>query len=249
MKRRRRLEFDIPPNAGGAARRAAAAIVEHLQDVGGDFAGGGTVFYTPEEWARRGERVAPGSALVIVHDGPLATFFSYDYSDYDAIEGMREALQRAGFFSEQDSTWHSNVFPLQAGQRLGLSGADVGTDQHTTFTVMPGEEEDAGKWWVLLDAWDCDPNVDDGCVNYDGFNVGGVHDSVAEAVAEAIELAADDARHDDSTTVAVRLVRSPGAPPEHLRYLKTGAAAMRRPRRFGPPARQLQTPRDVRRRR
>lgn len=77
--------------------------------------GGCKAFHDPKTWIPqfgRGGEAPKNAVLVVAHDGGDARcFFNYDYCDYESIEVMREALERIGYYSEQDTTWYSIVYP------------------------------------------------------------------------------------------------------------------------------------------
>lgn len=94
-------------------KKIASVVKSVIKDVMGReaFGGGCRAFWTPEEWQARKEQYGTNSKLVLVHDGgDLARFCSYDYQDYDAVERLNQALEKAGYYFEQCTTWYSAVY-------------------------------------------------------------------------------------------------------------------------------------------
>jgi hypothetical protein len=92
---------------GQAAYTAIIALLKKKRIKIGD----GKVFYSPAEWAARGERYGNNAELVIVYDGErLGDAFSYDRENYKMIEEMDETLKATGTYSEQCTTWYSAIY-------------------------------------------------------------------------------------------------------------------------------------------
>lgn len=75
--------------------------------------GGCSAFHMPRTWMPEfaGKDAPEHAVLAIAHDGGDARiFFNYDYCEYESIEVMREALERIGYWSEQQDSWYSLVF-------------------------------------------------------------------------------------------------------------------------------------------
>ena len=70
-------------------------------------------FHDPSTWD---DDYGTRSSLVVVHDGgDLARYFNWDYCDYDAVERMRLALEKIGYYPEQCATWYSAIYPISGG--------------------------------------------------------------------------------------------------------------------------------------
>jgi len=73
--------------------------------------GGGKVFYSPQEWAARGELYAKRSVLVVVYDGGAhRSAMTLDAEQYDLNEEMQQALRDAGFYFEEGTGWYGGVY-------------------------------------------------------------------------------------------------------------------------------------------
>ena len=89
--------------------RIAKAIVKRL---GADADGGGCqAFYSPKQWAARGEEYGLKASLIVVHDGGAAApYFNMDYCDYKNQEQMIEALSKIGYWAEQCTSWYTAIY-------------------------------------------------------------------------------------------------------------------------------------------
>jgi hypothetical protein len=86
-------------------------IIETIEKVVGKQLD--SVFYTPEEWAARGEEYGTKSALVVTHDGgDHASYFNFDYMRYKSIDKMMEALAAIGYYAEQCTCWYSAIYKI-----------------------------------------------------------------------------------------------------------------------------------------
>lgn len=100
----------------GRAREIADGIAQWLADyIGHAPSGGGCkAFFSPEDWAARGERYGHLSELVLVHDGgDLAPFCNPDYGHLKASDAFSEFLSdRFGVFVEPCTGFYSAVYPI-----------------------------------------------------------------------------------------------------------------------------------------
>jgi hypothetical protein len=75
------------------------------------------IFYSPAEWAARGEDHGLKSELIIVYDGEeIGKLFSFDQdarSDYAHMEAMREELATLGMYSEECTCWYSAIYEIK----------------------------------------------------------------------------------------------------------------------------------------
>lgn len=111
-------------------KNIATIIKSVIKDVMGReaFGGGCRAFFTPDEWKARKEKYGLESQLVLVHDGgDLARFCSYDYQDYDAVECLSKALEKAGYFIEQCTTWYSAVYKSYKKETINASNTSLQT--------------------------------------------------------------------------------------------------------------------------
>ena len=104
-------DLDIPEGLSPKGRAAADAILAKMRADGRANAGGCKVFYSPAEWAARGEDYGLESVLIVCHDGgEHAAYFNMDYLEYNLMEQMVQALNAAGVWVEQCTSWYSAVY-------------------------------------------------------------------------------------------------------------------------------------------
>jgi len=104
-------EWGLPENP--KRRKVAEAFKAAAIEVWGRLpnTGGCQTFYTPEEWAERGEQYGLNSELIICHDGgEVSNLVSYDAEDYQKIDEMISALNKRGYWVEQCTCWYSAVY-------------------------------------------------------------------------------------------------------------------------------------------
>jgi hypothetical protein len=70
------------------------------------FTGGGKIFYSPMEWAQRGERYGRNSKLIVTYDG------APDIRDVVVRFSDGLGLDRFGLFIEHISGWCSGVYRI-----------------------------------------------------------------------------------------------------------------------------------------
>jgi hypothetical protein len=108
-----RDDLAIPTDLAPKGRKAAEAILSLLREKAADDTGGCKAFYSPEEWAERGESYGTESLLVVVHDGGChAPFFNLDYCMYGYWEAMSAHLRKHGVYAEQCTSWYTAIYPL-----------------------------------------------------------------------------------------------------------------------------------------
>lgn len=104
--------WPIPTDLGDQGRDAAKVILEFLEEKGLTYHGGGGRFYSPQEWADRGEIYGLGSVLVIAHDGgDHAVALNIDYGAYNLMEELAGRLRAKSLYVEQCTSWYSAVYP------------------------------------------------------------------------------------------------------------------------------------------
>jgi hypothetical protein len=87
----------------------ARAVLKGLPK--GAVGGGCRAFYSPDEWAKRGEEYGTKSLLVVVHDGgDLASACNMDYCEYGMHDHMVKTLEKHGLYIEQCTCWYSAVY-------------------------------------------------------------------------------------------------------------------------------------------
>ena len=103
--------FEIPEGLSEKGKQAAEVIVAYLKEKEALYSGGCKVFYTPKEWAERGECYGRKSLLIVVHDGGNhAGAFDMDHGQVKLFEGMQEALRKIGCYSEGCACWYSAIY-------------------------------------------------------------------------------------------------------------------------------------------
>ena len=121
----------------------------------------GHAFYSPEQWAERGEEYGHKALLIIVHEGSeLAPWFSLDAayqtgaaSDYDQVETMCQALEAIGLYAEQCTTWYSAIYAIETA----TPEADEPVEG-VTYRLTGGHDEpsvEAGNRWAESEVVRC----------------------------------------------------------------------------------------------
>lgn len=106
-------DFDIPKGLSKVGRKAAYAIRNKvIAAFGKDASGGGCkAFYTPAEWAERGEEYGTRSELIVVYDGGcLRPFFEHEGMNSSLIDSLVDVLAEIGVYSENCTGWYSAVY-------------------------------------------------------------------------------------------------------------------------------------------
>lgn len=106
-------DWPIPEELSAEGQKAAETIRRFLEERGMTYHGGGGRFYTPAQWAERGEEWGLRSLLVITHDGGAhAACFNWAYEQEDLIEELASVLAAVGLRAEQCASWYSAIYPL-----------------------------------------------------------------------------------------------------------------------------------------
>ncbi len=101
----------MPEGLSHTGQKAYRKIVKTLTKAGATFTGGCKTFYSPQEWADRGEEYGQGAELIVVYDGgDVRAWFSCDHGSYQMQEKMREALKKVGVYAEECTCWYSAVY-------------------------------------------------------------------------------------------------------------------------------------------
>jgi len=126
-------DFDMPEDLSPDGQHAYRVIRARLNAFKDLNTGGCKAFYSPFEWAARGEQSGLKSVLIVVYDGgDLRGHFNMDaayeghcmlvdflrengrstsgLNGYESIEKMQEALGEAGFFFEECNNWYGAVY-------------------------------------------------------------------------------------------------------------------------------------------
>lgn len=119
--------YAMPEGLSAEGVRAYETITAFLRErFDGDLpeTGGCKTFYSPKEWAERGEEYGRSSVLIVVYEGSdVAPFFSLDacYEQarpgksncYARQEAMADKLGAIGLYSEECTTWYCAVYPAR----------------------------------------------------------------------------------------------------------------------------------------
>lgn len=111
-------DFDVS-QLDGEAKEIALVILKKVHDdmaeIGYPATGGGCrAFYSPKEWADRGEEYGLTSELIVVYDGgDLVPYFNLDEGAFSLFEAMNEVLNEAGYWFEPCTGWYSAVYKTE----------------------------------------------------------------------------------------------------------------------------------------
>ena len=104
-------DFARPEGLSDAGTRAYDTIVRVLAEHDALQSGGCRVFYSPAEWKARGERYGQDAELIVIYDGGThRAFMTLDAGRYELHEAMRAALEAAGCWAEECTTWYGAVY-------------------------------------------------------------------------------------------------------------------------------------------
>lgn len=108
------LDYQFPKGLSDDGLKAAALIAFFFKEKGLLYSGGQCqVFYSPAEWAARGERYGTDSELIVVHDGGShALAFNSSYQYYELLDGLSDLLADAGLQVSLTAGWYSAVYSL-----------------------------------------------------------------------------------------------------------------------------------------
>ena len=88
-------------------------IMRFLKRYDATYSGGAKVFYSPKEWAERGETYGKDSHLIVVYDGgDHRQAFTLDGTAYATVEAMQQQLASVGCFFEECTGWYGAVYSL-----------------------------------------------------------------------------------------------------------------------------------------
>jgi len=99
-------DWNIPEGLSLLGDVAAQIIRTQAVRQGLTNAGGCKVFYSPAEWAERGEQYGCESELVIVYDGSEARYLA-EFNDT-----VGNVLAREGLFIECCTCWYAAVYKI-----------------------------------------------------------------------------------------------------------------------------------------
>jgi len=103
-------DFQAPKNLSVTGSSAYSAIMNVLNKYEAE-SGGCRTFYSPGEWAERGEDYGKNSHLIIVYDGgDVGNFFNMNHESYKLYEEMQEELRKVGLYFEECTGWYAAVY-------------------------------------------------------------------------------------------------------------------------------------------
>ncbi len=104
--------YELPTTMTKRQREAADIVMRVAQHIEPRTLDNGCRdFYTPDEWRARGESYGLNGALIVVHDGGnLAPLFNWDYGVGNSVSATGKALEAAGFYVEQCTSWYSAIY-------------------------------------------------------------------------------------------------------------------------------------------
>lgn len=111
-----RRTFAEPEGLSPSGRAAYRKIVEVLAKADALYSGGCKVFYSPQEWHKRGERYGLQSELIVVYDGGNHRRFFDSDGLGSFTKQMVEALNEVGLYFEPCTGWYCAVYPSKACQ-------------------------------------------------------------------------------------------------------------------------------------
>lgn len=118
--RKARPGFEIPERLGQDGIKAAKVITRFFAQARRTNTGGCRTFYSPAEWAERGEEYGCDALLVVVHDGgDVARVVNLDYGDYRRHDRLVGKLAEAGFYMEACTCWYAAVYPIKPPVKEG----------------------------------------------------------------------------------------------------------------------------------
>lgn len=102
------------PKGSREAAKVARMVRDFAEANGLADTGGCRAFYTPKEWADRGEEYGRGSVLVIVYDGGDLRYALDPTACADAGWTLQDKLHRlletAGYYAEPCTCWYSAIY-------------------------------------------------------------------------------------------------------------------------------------------
>lgn len=106
--------FEIPERLSQDGIEAAKVITRFFAQARRTNTGGCRTFYSPAEWAERGEKYGCDSLLVVVHDGgDVARTVNLNYGNYQSHDRLEGKLTEAGFYMEACTCWYAAVYRIR----------------------------------------------------------------------------------------------------------------------------------------
>jgi len=111
-------EWAIPQGLSEKGRHVAQVIASFIKKKEKErwgreaSTGGCRTFYSPQEWAARGEPYGTGSLLIVVYDGgDVKPYFNMDHG-WHRVEEMNDELRKVGVFAEPATCWYGSIYEI-----------------------------------------------------------------------------------------------------------------------------------------
>ena len=108
-------DWAIPQDLTEIANEAAQIIRRFCKSH--DLQAGQRVFYSPDEWAARGEEYGTNSLLIVIHEASEAGIalsmdgaYEMNRGNYDLYEALRKELEKKHVYLEQATRWYSCLY-------------------------------------------------------------------------------------------------------------------------------------------
>lgn len=109
----KRDDLAMPAGLSSRGEQAWKTIRAFLKETGRESTGGCRAFYSPKEWAARGEEYGLKSELVVVYDGgEHRGCFNCDDGDGKEAAQLDERLAKVGLYVEECTGWYAAVYPI-----------------------------------------------------------------------------------------------------------------------------------------
>lgn len=102
----------MPEDLSAKGRAAWQIIHDYITKHGLDYTGGCRTFYSPKEWAERGEEYGWSSELIVVYDGGDVRECFDSHIKYDHEEAITAALSEVGLYPERCTGWYSAIYTI-----------------------------------------------------------------------------------------------------------------------------------------
>jgi len=103
-------DLACPEGLSEVGMKAWFVITSFLKEKGLMYTGGCKAFYSPKEWATRGESYGTKSELVVAYDGGSVSEALRLGEDIGFYEEMRARLKDVGLYSEECTGWYCGIY-------------------------------------------------------------------------------------------------------------------------------------------